>query len=280
MSQVRQRADFERLTRVLADAHGVDAWVARLQALPEGEGVGLASALLRAYRHGALSPARWTALTGRPPATAWEPDDVIRRFWDASAAVGLGKPRTIDPVGHDPGAIRRWAWQPRWSLMEQDEDLLLMDDALMPVLLEIAATRELPKRDYILAIVAHHVRDSCTHAYYWGAEVAATLQRAARLAPGARTIGAAALADYLERLGRHADPGPVDRAAAVQRLQDIGRCEEPTPEQVAVVAVDGGWEGVLIHSAGNRRLFIDASTGAVGFAASDRGPAGARRKRR
>lgn len=278
MARGRQRADFERLSQVLAGAPDVAAWVARLQALADGEGANLATALLRAYRHGALTPERWLALTGRPPHSASDIDDTIRRFWDAGAAASLCKRHSFEPVGDNAAAIRRWAWQPRWYLMAQDEDLLLMEDPLMPVLLEVAADRAVPKRDYILEIVAHHARDSCTQAFYWGADIVGSLQRAARLAPGARMIGAGALADYLERLGRHAIPGPVDRATAVQRLRDVGRCSEPTPEQVAVRGVDGGWEGNLVHSSGNRRLFIDAATGAVRFAASDRGPAGARRE--
>lgn len=280
MSRAQKEAQFQRLTQVLCDAHGVDVWVARLQALADDEGPTLATALLRAYRHGALTPTRWTALTGHEPADDAEVGDTIRRFWDAAAAVNLARPHAIEGVGSNPRAIRRWAWQPRWHLMEQDEDLMLMDDRVMPALLEIAATRELPKRDYILEIVAHHARDSCTHAFYWNADIPRTLQRAAQWAPGARSAGAHALAEYLERLGRHAIAGPVDRATAVQRLRDVARCHEPTAEAVAVRAVDGGWEGDLLHSSGDRRVVIDAATGAVRFAASDPGPAGGRRSPR
>lgn len=280
MSRVRQQAEFERLTRVLTGARAVDEWVERLQALPGDEGRTLATGLLRAYRHGALGPARWAELTGRPPATAWEVDDAIRRFWDAGAAAGLTKRGSIAAVGTNRGAIRRWAWQPRWCLMAQDEDLLLMEDALVPTLLEIAGIPQLPKRDYILEIVAHHARDSCTAAFMGHAEIAETLRRVAGWAPAARVIGASALACYLERLGRHAMSGPVDRDGAVQLLVDVASCRAPKPEEVAVVAVDGGWEGVLLFSAGNRRLHIDAATGAVRFADSDRGPPGRRRKRR
>ncbi len=278
MSRARREAEFERLTQALRGASEVEGWIARLQSLGE-EGPTLATSLLRAYRHGALSDARWAALTGRPPSRAWEVDETIRRFWDAAAEAGLSKKYSVQAVGEDAGAIRRWAWQPRWILMEQDEDLLLMEDRLVPVLFAVAAVREVPKREYVLSIVAHHARDSCSAAFYRGAEMTGTLRRVAGWAEGARAVGAEALAEYLERLGRHAIPGPVDRAAVVQRLRDVARCQEPPAEQVAVVEVEGGFEGVLVGSV-HRRLYFDATSGAVRFAASDRGAAGGRRRAR
>lgn len=269
MSRARQRAEFARLVEVLSpapwqgDERSVGAWVERLQALPGDEGPQSARRLLRAYRHGALSPERWAELTGAPPRIASDIDDAIRRLWDAFAAAGLTDPyRTEDHVGRiRAGLARRWAWQPRWSLMSQDEDLLLMEDALVPTLLEVAAERRVPKRTYLLEIVQHHARDSCCQAAYHGHDLEATLRRAAGWAPQARAAGAPELAEYLERLGRHALRGPVDRAGAEQRLLDLGRCAEPPRRALDLREVDGGWTGWIVHSAGNRRLRIDAATG-------------------
>lgn len=279
MSRGRQRAELERLTAVLGGARGtgdvlVADWLARLRADPDGSTH--ATILLRGYRHGALIPERWAALTGRPPSEPSEIDDTLRRFWDAAAAADLVRGHSYEGVGTNRNAIRRWAWQPRWHLMQQDEDLLLMEDALIPTLLELTGERRLPKRDYILEIVAHHARDSCTHALFWGERQLETFKKVAAWAPAARVVGAGALASYLERLGSYARRGPVDRDAALQRLVDVARCHAPPPDKVQLVAADGGWEGLLLHSAGNKRIHIDAATGEMRHADAPPRP---RRKR-
>lgn len=269
MARARQRAEFARLVEVLGpvgwqdDARGVEAWVLRLRELPDEEGAQLARNLLRAYRHGLLVPERWAELTGAPPQRASDIDDAVRRLWDAFAAAELAGPyRTEENVGRvRAGLARRWAWQPRWYLMSQDEDLLLMSDALVPTLLAVAAEPRVPKRQYLLEIVAHHARDSCCQAAYHGQQLEAALRRAAGWAPQAREAGAPELAAYLERLGSHAARGPVDRAGAEQRLLDLGRCHEPPRSALDLREVDGGWEGWLVISARDRRLRIDAATG-------------------
>lgn len=80
----------------------------------------------------------------------------------------------------------------------------------------------------------------------------------------------AAHATVLIRAYRHgagyARPAPVDRDAAIQRLVDVARCGPPSPGKVQLVAADGGWEGLLPHSAGNKRIHIDAATGAMRLA--------------
>ncbi|WAS99350.1 hypothetical protein [Nannocystis punicea] len=269
MSRARQRAEFARLVEVLSsvgwhdDERSVVAWVERLRELPDGEGLQLARRLLRAYRHGALSPERWAELAGEPPRIASDVDDAVRRLWDAFAAAGFVQPyRTEENCGRvRAGLARRWAWQPRWYLMSQDEDLLLMSDELVPTLLATAAERRVPKRQVLVDIVAHHARDSCWQAAYHGEGLEARLRRAAGWAPQAREIGAPELAAYLERLGGHAVAGPVDREGAEQRLLDLGRCVEPPRSALCLRAVEGGWEGWLVNSALNRRLRIDAATG-------------------
>lgn len=285
MSRGRQRVEFERLCAALLGARGVgDAlvgeWIARLQALPGEEGAALATSLLRTYRHGALWPDRWTALVGRPPEVFAEIDDTLRRFWDAAAAAGLTRAHSIDGVGHNRQAIRRWAWQPRWYLMEQDEDLLLMDDVVVPMLLEIAGEPGVPKRDYMLEIAGHHARDTCSAALYWDRDLAKTLTRAAAWAPAARAVGASALAEYLERLGRHAQRGPVDREGAVQRLVDLARCQPPPPGKIEVAEVPGGWAGPLLFSSTSTRIRIDAATGVMGPVDGPPDASGRRKKKK
>jgi hypothetical protein len=269
MSRSRERARFVELQAALAGvafpdlAAGVDAWAAALLARPAAEATRLARTLLRAYRHGALTPARWEQLTGRPPVDDVEVDRAVARLWDVLAGAQVVPAYSEDAGDGSPAMLRRWAFQPRWCLLSQDEDLVLMDDAHIPVLLDLAADRRVPKRAYLLEIVAHHARDSCSHAALWGRELPGTLARVAAWAPHARRSGGADVAEYLERLGSYARPGPVDRAGALQRLIDLGRCAPPTRAAVRLTERDGAWEGTLVHSGGNRRLRIDAATGAI-----------------
>lgn len=111
--------------------------------------------------------------------------------------------------------------------------------------------------------MAHHARDSCCQAVYHGQAVAETLTRVAAWAPRARAARAGDLAAYLERLGGYAARGAVDREGALRRLLDLGRCHEPTRAQVDLRPVEGGWQGTLVHSGGNRRIRVDAATGAL-----------------
>lgn len=270
MARSRERADFEALIAVLAavpwtePVAGAAAWTAALQARAPADATRLAKTLLRAYRHGALTPARWQQLTGQPPGEPPAIDLAIRHLWDAFVAARLVPHFTVDPANHEPAMLRRWAWQPRWYLSSQDEDLMVMDDALVPLLLELAGERRLPKRSWLLEIVAHHARDTCCHAVYWQRDIAATLTRVAAWAPLARAAGDDHLAAYLDRLGRHAVPAPVDRDGALQRLLDLARCAPPpTPDPLQLREVPDGFQGLLLHSGGNRRIHIDARTGAL-----------------
>lgn len=262
MSRKRQRQDNDRLREVVA-ASPWSAWTARLQALGD-EGRRLARSLLRAYRHGALNPERWAQLTGQPPRDLAEIDDAVRQLWDAFAAAKLADPHSHGEWSQTitPGIVHRWAWQPRWYLVEQDQDLVLMDVQYIPLLLEIAADRRVPKRDYLVSIVAHHARDWACQAVYNDEDVAGTLTRLAAWAPQARPV-AAALADYLERVGGYVAERRVDRAAAQQFFLDLGRCSEPPRDQIDLRPAPGGYEGLIVHSAGNRRFHIDARTGAL-----------------
>ena len=61
--------------------------------------------------------------------------------------------------GRTERELRRWCWAEGWLQMSQDEDLLLMDADQAPPLLD-EARRGCPKRDYILGIVEHGLRDA------------------------------------------------------------------------------------------------------------------------
>lgn len=268
MSKRRAREALETLCTVTDSTpvdteSGLTQWVERLRARPDG--AALATELLRAYRHGGLTRERWAALTGAPPRAAYEIDDAVRRLWDAFVAAGLAKPVSIEDIHGAAASVRRWAWQPRWILMSQDEDLLLMDDALMPALLSAAAEPGVPRREYALGIVAHHARDTCAVAAWNGGDLTAALVRAASWAPQARAVGATTLAEYLERLGRHAIPAPTDRDGALQRVMDLERCVAPAPDEVTLREAPDGWLGraARTYAPPAHRLHVAAATGAV-----------------
>lgn len=268
MGRARSRAQLDRLVAVvgttpLRDAEDARVWTSRLRALPGDEPGELAKALLRAYRHGALDAARWAALTGTAPDRRDTIDRGIRWLWDAFVHDGLAHVRAIDGGNDTPTMIRRWAWQPRWILMSQDEDLLLMRDDLMPALFAILEEPDVPKRDYVLSIIEHHARDRAAMAARNGAGLDEALALAASLRPAAERVGSPRLASYLARLAAYREAGPVDHAGALQRLRDLARCSEPSVDEVALESVAGGFVGTLKHSGGDRRLRIDARTGAI-----------------
>lgn len=269
MSRSRARTDFEEVLAALAPSPWT-GWTAALRARPPAEATRLAKTVLRAYRHGALSPARWQQLTGQAPTEAHEIDESVRSLWEALISARIVTAHIDESLTPTPDLVRRWVWQPRWYFMSQDEDLLLMSDGLVPLLLELARERP-PKRDYILEIVGHHARDSCTHAAWWDREIHETLTRVAAWAPAARRARAEPLAAYLDRLGSYARPAPVDRAGALQRLLDLARCNPPKPREVDLRPVTGGWTGRLKHSTGHKRIRIDARTGSITHAPRGQG---------
>lgn len=90
--------------------------------------------------------------------------------------------------------FRAWAYTPEWSLMSQDEDLLLMQPDDFPRMLQVANEPDCPKSDYLINCVRHglsHMRknkDSITQ-----------LQKHLAIA---REHDANTIADYIEQLLR------------------------------------------------------------------------------
>jgi hypothetical protein len=54
--------------------------------------------------------------------------------------------------------VRRWGYDERLLLIEQDEDLILGDLLYIPLLLQLAAGPACPKREYALGIVWNYCR--------------------------------------------------------------------------------------------------------------------------
>jgi len=164
--------------------------------------------------------------------------------------------------------IRRWCWAPGWVLLSQDEDLLLMDAAQAPWLLD-EARRGCPKRTYVLQIVAHGVRDRLHHALWEDAGIAAELEAAAQLLPLARGTRDPELVAYLERIVSYAESRSVSSAEVVQRVRDLRRCH-PGSEHAPRIERRGSHWCVPLARANVRpgTLHIDVDSGRM-FARED-----------
>ncbi|MFN6128450.1 MAG: hypothetical protein ACK6DC_24005 [Planctomycetota bacterium] len=67
--------------------------------------------------------------------------------------------------------IRTWAFDPDLLLLEQDEDLLLCDEPLVPCLLELADNNDCPKNFYIYATLCQYSRELMTRGKQHGREM-------------------------------------------------------------------------------------------------------------
>ena len=75
--------------------------------------------------------------------------------------------------------IRVWAFDPDLLLLEQDEDLLLCDEPLVPCLVELADDNDCPKNFYIYSTLCQYSRELMTRGKQPGRE---TLRRIVALA--------------------------------------------------------------------------------------------------
>jgi hypothetical protein len=185
-----------------------------------------------------------------------------------ASGVDLGiETRDLNP---DETTARRWCWVEPWILMSQDEDLLLMDEHLIVPLLDEAAAN-CPKRDYVLSVVEHGIRDGAHHQLRHGPDaLAAYFAKAADWVVHARAARAADLTAYCERLASYASPGPVDAEGARVRGSDLTRCH-PDPD-VHVDRKGNAWVARVSSSGATALLSIDVSTGVMWM-----GPAAGRR---
>lgn len=167
---------------------------------------------------------------GRVTSSAWRsatasdvPGDFVVAFgqlWGALVGAGLVDSAAGFPHDWSQETLRLWAYTDGWSMTEQDEDLVLLSDEYAAGLFDIARDRACPKRDYILDSLQGWAQRQALGAARGDAfsERMAYLALHASLAHAA---GAAALADYLSRLGTYGVLGPVDREGAHQRGLDL-----------------------------------------------------------
>lgn len=183
----------------------------------------LRAAALRALSEG-IEAGRVTSSAWRSVTALDVPGDFVVAFgqlWGALVGAGLVDSAAGFPNDWSQETLRLWAYTDGWSMTEQDEDLVLQSgDEYVPGLFDIARDRACPKRDYILDSLCgwaqRHALDATRSAAF--SERMAYLARHASLA---RAAGAAALADYLSRLGTYGVSGPVDREGAHQRGLDL-----------------------------------------------------------
>jgi len=244
-----------------ARADGFDAAAVRHHLATHEAARSLHAILGEAILHGRLTARCWAAATGGAP-----PDDVIAgvgRLWDSLLEAWLVHPIEGTPQAWTPETLRLWAYTEGWELERQDEDLILMQDVLVPDLLEIAAERDCPKRRYLLNVVEHWARDGA-HAAVGTDAFADLTTRLARLEEPARAAGDDALADYLRRLAGYGRPARVDREGAERRGADLTRCA-PRPADLRVTPEGRHWVVVLPGSvpALNRTITIARADGRI-----------------
>jgi hypothetical protein len=159
----------------------------------------------------------------------------------------------------DEEAVRRWCWAPQWCLM-QDEDLLLMEQEA--ILLE-EAHAGCPKQEWARYIVEHAVRDRA-YASLWTSSYLAYASALSGLVGLAARNEARDLAAYLERLQRYATPREVTREEATQRTLDLRRCH-PNPHLTPEILEQREHWVIQFDKVGSPlgRLLIHQKTGAM-----------------
>jgi len=248
---------FVKMARALIEllSMPVEDWPAAIAALPPAEAEKHLRDLHRAWVGGEL---------GTRPCPTLDLSEVDRRIGQFFQQ----QPRSwveslhVERFAKTESDVRRWCWAPGWSLIEQDEDLMLMDDAFVEPLLEEARER-CTKRKYVLGIVAHHVRDSAHHAAWQGSDALEDRLRLARnWRPLARSAEAPDLVEYLERLAGYAERRKVTREEVDTRVFDLRRCH-PDVHLVPVVERKGREWIARLDRAGTTegRLMVDAGSG-------------------
>lgn len=162
----------------------------------------------------------------------------------------------------DDVEARRWCWIEPWILLSQDEDIFLMSDHLVVPLLEEVRSG-CTKRRYVIAIVAHHVRDQAHASLREGPNaVRQRIGELSRFGTPARAAGADELVAYLERLESYARPQKVPRQDALARVSDLWRCH--APPTVEIEGRGSEWRAKVSTAPGREEwIVIDAKTGAM-----------------
>lgn len=241
-------------------AAGYGTFRSRLRAIPREAARSLVLDFLQQYLDTGFDDDTWVALTGQGASPLIRTQQ-IRKIWDALVREDWA-PESIERSLSTSDGIERWAWLPRWSLLSQDEDLMLWGFA--PELLHAARSPRCPKRHMALSSVAHEVRDT-TWGFVLGApNVANPFERANELLPAARAAGADDLVRYLERLATYTKPGRVSEDEALQRALDVHRCYAPPPASIKVEKRGQSWHAQYSSERMYvRELLIDRHSGAM-----------------
>jgi hypothetical protein len=235
-------------------------WASDIAVLDEAARSELGTWLVREWIEGRLEPRLLAAPANQAART------VLRRQL-AAAVTALG----VDELDIEWGGqlddviAARWCWIRPWSLMSQDEDLLLMADDFVAALLG-EASAGCPKRDYAISIVQHHVRDQAHAALARGSDaVRSRLHELAVFTAPARAASASELVAYLERLASYARPRKLTELDARARILDLGGVTRPRPSSWCARAVSGGraWTPTRRSSAGSASTPRPARCGSI-----------------
>ncbi|MCA9533015.1 MAG: hypothetical protein KC593_05030 [Myxococcales bacterium] len=247
------------------NADALAAWVPALLAMTPDDARVLIEALYFGYVHGRLRE----ALLGCDEVTTIRAFGRVLRDLPEELLRGC----VYDAMHESPEDVRRWTWTPEWSLLSQDEDLMVMEDALIPVLFEEAGAG-CTKSDYVAGIAAHHARDQAHGALLRGPDaLAATLARAGEWSKLAFDAGASKEASYLTRLAGYRVPEQVGVEEVAQRVFDLRRCHADLRNTPTVRTVGDVYEALLVESPWRRTLHVERATGRMW--ATDERPASA-----
>lgn len=240
-----------------------ESWAEQLLALPRREALRLSHEILGEWIAGTLEP-RY----------ALEPLDVdavraLRHLLVGTfSALQLANFHlTVEQLqgSANEAAVRRWCWIEPWRLA-QDEEIFLMDEHLRVPLLEEAGAG-CPKRDYVIAIATHAIRDEAHAAVRGGAQAAREwLAAASRWVPRARAARANDLADYCERLSSYAATRQVDADGATARATDLHSCRPASPTHIE--RRGDVWRVELAKGVEAETLIVEVRTGRLWSEAS------------
>jgi hypothetical protein len=243
-------------------ARGVATLLARLEGPLRERRHLVTAALVVAHLRGDLRPSHWQSMTGLRAVDPSAMDGEMDLVWDVLAEAGLVRPAILYHPGVErlsaqvcttpafpPSLVARWVRTERWSIAEDDEDLLLFDAVYAEPLLRAAARPDAARSELARGIVAHAARDAANAGAVHPAPphtLAELAPRHGRLAEVARETGAPELAQYLDRLASYGrGPRPFDEDQARQAFADLARCAPPSGAPVRLETTPRGWVGFV-----------------------------------
>ena len=159
-----------------------------------------------------------------------------------------------------PDVVRVWGYDDNLVLMEQDEELLLYDVELIPVLLELAGDERCPKRNSAFFILCQFAREQVTRG---GERGMAALRAAWSSIPEPVGERPGAWGRYVARLLAYAQPsGSVDKQVARRMAEELllgiaGRVGEVVEDS----PVRPGWWRFTLRTSVTEHVDVRQSTG-------------------